>query len=501
MNPRQRRKYFETLSPGSNVDHRGTLFDAALLEALLEPLKDASTGRPTFGVARFEWATFSGKTDLYRSIFTDYALFEHATFEDAWFWDAEFKVRVSFDWATFDSAEFHGAIFSGASFRGTNFGRMGPDFRKATFGKDVSDFGPFTTEGVVDLSFATFQSELNMEASALSVWCRGTRWESMAVLKLRYAILGMDGAILSAPVAITYYPSKFTVTADKPLNESVLHSDPRPKILTLQSTDASSLVLTDVDLSRCGFIGAFNLDQLRIEGNCTFAETPQRRWLTRRRVLEEEHHWRALNSKNADPPAGWIRGPYHPNPELSPKPAQLAATYRQLRKGLEDAKNEPEAADFYYGEMEMRRHDSLRPKGERVLLTLYWAFSGYGLRATRGLVSLLLAMGLTTLLLMLVGLPANPRNPRTSGTVTVNRSIDVTTEDPGPGGVTPKEQSDRFSWDRAKEAGLTTINSVVFRSAGQDLTLAGTFIEMTSRVVEPILLGLTLLAVRGRVKR
>jgi hypothetical protein len=29
--------------------------------------------------------------------------------------------------------------------------------------------------------------------------------------------------------------------------------------------------------------------------------------------------------------------------------------YRALRKGREDTKDEPEAADFYYGEVEMRR--------------------------------------------------------------------------------------------------------------------------------------------------
>jgi hypothetical protein len=54
---------------------------------------------------------------------------------------------------------------------------------------------------------------------------------------------------------------------------------------------------------------------------------------------------------------------------------------------------------------------------------------------------------------------------------------------------------------KAREAGLTTINSVVFRSAGQDLTFPGTCIEMASRVVEPILLALCLLAVQGRIKR
>ncbi|WP_174267219.1 hypothetical protein [Streptomyces sp. SLBN-31] len=45
------------------------------------------------------------------------------------------------------------------------------------------------------------------------------------------------------------------------------------------------------------------------------------------------------------------------------------------------------------------------------------------------------------------------------------------------------------------------LNLVVFRSADQDLTTAGTYIEMASRLAEPILLGLAVLAVRNRVKR
>ncbi|THA71800.1 hypothetical protein E6P78_04160 [Streptomyces sp. A0958] len=36
---------------------------------------------------------------------------------------------------------------------------------------------------------------------------------------------------------------------------------------------------------------------------------------------------------------------------------------------------------------------------------------------------------------------------------------------------------------------------------GQDLTTAGDYIEMTSRLTEPVLLGLAALAIRGRVKR
>ncbi|WP_123821486.1 hypothetical protein [Kitasatospora cineracea] len=55
--------------------------------------------------------------------------------------------------------------------------------------------------------------------------------------------------------------------------------------------------------------------------------------------------------------------------------------------------------------------------------------------------------------------------------------------------------------DRAEKGALVVVNSVVFRSSGQNLTLPGTAIEMTSRIGEPVLLGLAALAVRSRVKR
>jgi len=73
-------------------------------------------------------------------------------------------------------------------------------------------------------------------------------------------------------------------------------------------------------------------------------------------------------------------------------PGAIAALYRALRKGREDAKDEPGAADIYYGEMEMRRHTSGPANGresasrgqvDRAVLTVYWLISGYGLRAWR----------------------------------------------------------------------------------------------------------------------
>jgi hypothetical protein len=64
-----------------------------------------------------------------------------------------------------------------------------------------------------------------------------------------------------------------------------------------------------------------------------------------------------------------------------------------MRKGLEDAGNAPDASDFYYGEMEARRHDKQVGRVDRAVLWVYWAVSGYGLRASRALLTWAILVG------------------------------------------------------------------------------------------------------------
>jgi hypothetical protein len=108
------------------------------------------------------------------------------------------------------------------------------------------------------------------------------------------------------------------------------------------------------------------------------------------------------------------------------------------------------------------------------------------------------AMLITILLLMGFGIPKDSPKQEATGTVP-----------PGGGRVTFEIDKDdpqnptgnRFTSERFDMALNVTLNSVVFRSSGQDLTTAGTYIEMTSRLLEPTLLALAALAVRGRIKR
>ncbi|MFI1386343.1 hypothetical protein [Embleya sp. NPDC020886] len=227
------------------------------------------------------------------------------------------------------------------------------------------------------------------------------------------------------------------------------------------------------------------------------------RW-TDRLALAEEHHWRALPTHRPRLRAGWTPAPPAPSdpPPTVPGPAALAALYRQLRKAFEDGKDEPGAADFYMGEMEMRRLDRRpgRSHAERRLLTAYWALSGYGLRASRALVWLGIAMTTTVILMMLWGLPTSDPKSKVTGTLpAAGQAVNLTVDngDPTLTGTT----HDHLTGKRAEKATRVVLNSVVFRSSGQNLTTAGAYIEMVSRFLEPVLLALALLAIRGRVKR
>ncbi|MFF3763960.1 pentapeptide repeat-containing protein [Streptomyces sp. NPDC001922] len=485
-------------------------------------------GAQFFGEARFHGTQFSGEARFHATRFSNEAGFNVARFSgnahfqrarflrDAQFQRAQFSGNAGFAKAQFSSdARFHAAQFSGgAGFAEAQFS-SGVWFRGARFAA-MPLFGPLVCAGAVDLSRAVFEAPVTLEIAALEVHCQRTRWDSTATLRLRYATVDLSHAVLSFPMAVTAHPALFGHLRQGTVRESLLVGhQPGVRVVSVRGLDASHLMLTDSNLSDCLFSGAFHLDQLRLEGRCTFASTPTGlrfrhhiwpcRW-SRRRALAEEHHWRAQSAGQPALPTGqtsaprdWRTGPQHPDPDLTPDPESVAALYRQLRKAFEDGKNEPGAADFYYGEMEMRRHDRTgTPRAERGLLWAYWLLSGYGLRAARALGWLTLAMMATILLMMGLGLPDESPKQEAIGVVPSGGgrvTFEIDKEDP------KNPTGDRFTTERFEKALNVTLNSVVFRSSGQDLTTTGTYIEMASRFSEPVLLGLAALAIRGRLKR
>ncbi|GAB3644774.1 pentapeptide repeat-containing protein [Streptomyces sparsus] len=471
---------------------------------------DARFGEASFSRdARFSKASIFGATGFLQASFSGDARFNEVSFSgDAWFGSASFSGVAVFAQTSFSrDAYFDGASFSeNAWFRDASFsGNV--RFDMARFEK-ASRFGPLACNQRVVLDGAVFQQPVTMRIAAREVSCARTRWASTAMLHLRHAELDLRDAVFEYPVLVATRLLPFDRSSPTgPLPEMKL-SDLKPgvRLTSVGGADVAHLALHDIDLSTCRFAGAIHLDQLKVDGWCTFTTTPTGwdlrfpwRW-SRRNTLIEEHHWRTRTARRPDRAAasGWV-SPAPDAPEL--KPTAVAVLYRQLRKSLEDGKNEPDAADFYYGECEMRRHDSTRPWGERMLLSLYWAMSGYGLRATRALVWLGAAMAVTIAVMMLWGLPANDPKPTTTGRqVATGQEIVLTTDTLAP--VNPTGPlAERVSSERFEKSLRVVINSVVFRSSGQDLTTTGTYTEMASRLAEPVLLALAVLAIRSRVKR
>ncbi|MFF1967079.1 pentapeptide repeat-containing protein [Streptomyces sp. NPDC058232] len=482
---------------------------------------DASFGGARFsGDAMFDKAQFSRSADFFRVQFSGDTSFGGARFSgEARFSRAHFSAIAWFGHARFSkTARFTGAQFS-ATTRFDDAQFSGPALFLETQFALMQRFGPVVCAKVVDLSGAVFEVPVTLEIAARKVLFERTRWESTATLRLRHATVDLSHAVLSNPVAITAHPAPFTTGANAVVvQESLLQgSQTGVRMASVRGVDAAHLVLTDIVLVDCLFTGAFHLDQLRLEGRCTFASTPTglhrrhliwpHRW-SRRRTLAEEHHWRAqtasqpaLTPGQHASPRNWRTGPHHPDPGLTPDPEDVATLYRQLRKAFEDGKNEPGAADFYYGEMEMRRHDRTdTPPGERALLWGYWLLSGYGLRASRALGWLLAAVAVTLVLMMGLGLPDSSPEQAATGTVPAGGGkVKLVVEKHDPRLTLPV--GDRFTGERFDKSVQVVLNSVVFRASGQDLTTWGTYTEMVSRFTEPVLLALAALAMRSRIKR
>ncbi|MFD8087720.1 pentapeptide repeat-containing protein [Kitasatospora sp. NPDC059722] len=513
--------YFAGLAPGDNIDHRGTRFTEPLLTTFLRAFHDPTTGRLRLGDAWFEEATFSGDAHFGAVTFSGIAWFGGATFSgDAYFGGATFSGVTWFNGATFSGdADFGGATFSGdADFSGATFSGIAPfsgaifrrtgRFERARF-EHTRQFGPLLAHRGLVLDEAQFMQPVQIEVSAIGLSCRRARFPGGVQFRLRWARVVLDDADFPAPSILTGIP---LLASDRLLAQEqriarawqrLLAGEisERPQLLSLRRANVAGLGLSNVTATDCLFTGAHNLDKLRLEADVGFTTTSApldrgpRSW-DWRQVIAEERIWRADRSRRWTTrlprwAAATLDRPFRSFRWVAPRwpewldrplpgglnPGQIAALYRALRKGREDAKDEPGAADFYYGEMEMRRcarpaagspADGRTSRGrvEHCVLTAYWLVSGYGLRAWRALAWLIVVTANLALVFHLVGF-TNPPQPVSYWT----------------------------SLLYALRATLSLTDSEV------TLTAWGKLLQAILRLTGPVLLSLALLALRGRVKR
>ncbi len=493
--------YLEQCARDHTIDARGVVIDAGLFRRLRQALAGHASSGPLLVSARFDEAIFSddakfdgaifqGTASFYKATFQGEAMFDETTFEgDAEFAGATFRSEVS--WATFWKARFRRkAWFDGATFHGeTKFSKAvvdgdasfyGAAFRRKVNFDDASVrataiFTEATFHGVADFQGAKIEGETRFERAVFNhhALFDGER--------LRFGMLSLRSVLFSHGARISIRRADIALDESQFAGPSVLTGSfegDRPRVVSLRGADVGNLVLANVDLRACLFAGAHNLDRLRFEGVESFARTPAGwtaragwpplwRW-SERQVIAEEYKWR-LSNEPAWKWRRWDHDAFRAPPWLEDvkelPPEDIARIYRALRKGRDDNKDEAGGADFYYGEMEMRRR-AAREWPERLVLFLYWLFSGYALRTSRALVSLAGVVLLFAGLFFFFGLEPAP---------TVRRALTFSLE--------------------------TATDLLGDSAAPSELTAWGEVLTVALRIIGPVLLGLAVLSLRGRIKR
>jgi hypothetical protein len=484
-----------------HADFAGATFSAAARFHGATFSADARFGRATFrGAARFDEATFSADARFGRATFSGDAFFSGVTVSgDAFFFAANVSGDAFFSGATFGGdARFGRVTFGGAAFfSGATFGAIGAfggaifsadaGFGRATFWRAAvfsgaaleraRQLGPFVVGERLVLDGCVFGERVTIEVAATVVSARATTFAAGVHVRVRWAEVALDDADFARPSTLSgamTWRQKPDLTAACVVDARRIELEPRPRLITLRGAHVAQLSLSDVDLRPCRFFGAHGLESLSIEASCIWPHTPPTHRYGNRETIAEEHHWRG---------SGWVQPSTQPPQWLADRdsleqlqPPQIAALYRALRKAREDDKDQAGASDLYYGEMEMRRktpppqraqRGRARARSDRAILTAYWLLCGYGLKASRALITILIAIALACLGLHAWGFTPDP------------------------------------SYTRALLYSIESASSLfrVPNAAGLDITYAGEGIQITLRILGPLLIALALLALRARVKR
>jgi uncharacterized protein YjbI with pentapeptide repeats len=413
------------------------------------------------------------------------------------FFDVAFRRSCSFERVTFASGiHIDGIVFSG-------------DVRWDRARIDVLQQLTIVAKGAVSLDYVRFLQGVHLIICAQRLSLRNAHFEKTSSIGVCGCEILLDSANFTQPTTLYYRldtepphapgekalqnvsvsgvhdPPESEPTQEEQLtpvrhDESLDlstepqfqdHARPVPRLLSVRHANVGQLSVINIDLSTCLFEGAQSLDTMTIEGRGLFTTVSGLRyrlfstvipvqWWTRRQVLAEELIWRLSHRPSILLPPGSIISSVG-----GVDASRIAAIYRALRKSRELMKDEPGAADFYYGEMEMRRHSERGNWSERLILFLYWATAGYGLRGSRSLICLVALTLLATMMLI------------TNGFIGTSPAVMTVT------------LASAAMIGRIGLAGIPPMTSL------------GQAVRLTLEFIGPLLLGLMLLSIRNRLKR
>lgn len=481
----------------------------------------------SFGTgAAFTRACFHGPARCHGVRFGARASFNEATFMAGCdFSGAEFGEKLQMPKVTFGAtASFHGAVFgSRARLQGWELSNGAIILRSARFLGDVTLHRAKVNAGQLDLDHATLNGAADLgeiqicgNFSAVGTSLNGPerigpifatqeiRLERSHVyapctIEVSARRINMEDARVFAPVRVVVGRGDLVldrldttarlVLEGRPETE-VGRSDlrvPPARLVSARSTDLATAVVSGLDVRPLRLAGSVGIDSLQLESGASFESVPPGRRAPRE-AIAEEHFMRAAGASLA---GWWPVSTRCDDGDYTALPAvELARLYRSLRKAREDNRDWAGAADFYYGEMEMRRLDAhqntrvtrqvpqwLLALGNVILLELYRLLGGYGVRPSRPL-ALFLALLVAGAFIV-------------SGAGLVHHSLPV--------GFLPEtgptvDLGESFVFVIRSALLLPTSSTVVPSPAAE-------WVQIAARILGPISIGLFALGVRARVQR
>jgi len=442
-------------------------------------------GAADFTEVRFPWeTTFGGYADMVPAQFDGHVNFSGSTFGSSTHGGRHLLQRLVFKSVTFDNCKFYGRVSFANSKIESHVTIGGVRVQAGQLSKEQEANGndhlfPATNldltqlrlpEGgeLIDIgvegsmAFSCVELGGSFEGGGITVseelLVSGTTFQyfpfqveakELRLSRCQFArggVISGNSTSLSIVECDSRQPMSVVTTAGTPIS-----------LKTLDRTNVENFTFVGVDFSKAALSGAINLDKIRIQGQLRYLRAPRLFGQGREAILDEAlaregRRWRKL----VRPQSG---------DDVREDPRNVASLYRALRKNREDSKDEPGGADFYYGEMEMRRAGARRLSAEWFLLNSYWLVSGYGLRAWRALLVLSIVVFSGGILLREHGFPR------------------------------------RASLDRVESTIVFAETSIGLSRLPDNLTTWGSVILISGRLLCPILIALAILALRGRVKR
>lgn len=407
------------------------------------------TGSTFLSDVSFEGMNFVGDTSFCRANFQGSLRFANVTMADV-----SFSGMHAVGHVTFEDVEVTGDLRSEIEMQ------VGAMHAIKLHCRQMSTIAAMQSAGDVEIEDCVFDSRFIATLDSPNISLAKSRFNAGLTLTLAAGTATIDHASFHKPSLIT---------GSSPGGVA--------KIGSVSDVDVSGLTFRNVDLSRCHFGLAYGADELTLD-NVQWGY-PRHRWHAARAVLAEE--------MTADA-----------------EPESVARVYRRLRKAVESSKDDSGAADFYYGEMLMRRRQRLRDirrgnlasrlaaLADYSLLSIYWGISGFGLRVGRSLGAFALLVGLCAVPLASLGYPVAMPQFVPFGT-TSDGALIYGLEEPSSNGF-----GDNL--DRALRLAAQSSVSLLHAPA-QQLTPTGEWIVLFLRFCGPIVLGLAILAVRNKLRR